>query len=176
MRLAVTASETHQGKMLELDCDQETISILDIDGQSMGSVTWDALIEWVKVTSEMDESRHVRAHPRAPLAVKVHYTTPEGKAFDGLTGGIGGGGLFIESSMPLPVGSEVHIQFALPDRPLETIHASGKVCWVRAKPDRFTLYPGMGVQFTDIDSQAREHVMELVKSLIQVRQARTVPQ
>jgi type IV pilus assembly protein PilZ len=176
MRLAVTASETHQGKMLELDCDQETISILDTDGHSMGSVTWDSLIEWVKVSSEMDESGHVRAHPRAPLAVKVHYTTPEGKGFDGLTGGIGGGGLFIESSMPLPVGSEVHIEFALPDRPLETIHASGKVCWVRARPDRFTLYPGMGVQFTDIDSQAREHVMELVKSLIHVRQARTVPQ
>ena len=176
MRFTITASETHQGKILDIDCDQETLSILDTDGRSMGSVTWDSLIEWVKLTSEVDESRHARAHPRAPLAVKVHYTTPEGKAFDGLTGGIGGGGLFIESSMPLPVGSEVHIQFALPDRPLDTIHASGKVCWVRAKPDRFTLYPGMGVQFTDIDAHAREHVMELVKSLIHVRQARTVPQ
>lgn len=176
MRFTITASETHQGKILDIDCDQETLSILDTDGRSMGSVTWDSLIEWVKLTSEVDESRHARAHPRAPLAVKVHYTTPEGKAFDGLTGGIGGGGLFIESSMPLPVGSEVHIQFALPDRPLDTIHASGKVCWVRAKPDRFTLYPGMGVQFTDIDPHAREHVMELVKSLIHVRQARTVLQ
>jgi type IV pilus assembly protein PilZ len=176
MRLAVTASEVHQGKMLELDCDQETISILNGEGRSMGSVSWDALIEWIKSTSDMDETRHVRAHPRAPLAVKVRYSTPEGKEFDGLTGGIGGGGLFIESSMPLPVGSEVHIEFALPDRPLETIQASGKVCWVRAKPDRFTLYPGMGVQFTDIDSHAREHVIGLVKSLIQVRQARTVPQ
>jgi uncharacterized protein (TIGR02266 family) len=106
----------------------------------------------------------------------VHYSTTEGKEFDGLTGGIGGGGLFIESSMPLPVGSSVNIQFALPDRPLDTIRASGTVCWVRAKPDRFTLYPGMGIQFTDIDAQARDHVMDLVKSLIQVRQARTVPQ
>jgi type IV pilus assembly protein PilZ len=118
MRLAVTASEVHQGKMLELDCDQETISILNGEGRSMGSVSWDALIEWIKSTSDMDETRHVRAHPRAPLAVKVRYSTPEGKEFDGLTGGIGGGGLFIESSMPLPVGSEVHIEFALPDRPL----------------------------------------------------------
>jgi type IV pilus assembly protein PilZ len=176
MRLAVTASEVHQGKMLELDCDQETISILNGDGESMGSASWDSLIEWIKSTADMDETRHVRAHPRAPLAVKVRYSTPQGKEFDGLTGGIGGGGLFIESSMPLPVGSEVHIEFALPDRPLETIQASGKVCWVRAKPDRFTLYPGMGVQFTDIDSHAREHVIDLVKSLIQVRQARTVPQ
>lgn len=176
MRLSVTASEIHQGKMLELDCDQETLTILDTQGQSMGVVSWDSLIEWVKSSAEMDEARHVRAHPRAPLAVKVHYSTPGGKEFDGLTGGIGGGGLFIESSMPLPVGSELNINFSLPDRPLDRIQASGKVCWVRAKPDRFTLYPGMGIQFTDIEPEAREHVMELVKSLIQVRQARTVPQ
>jgi type IV pilus assembly protein PilZ len=175
MRLAVTVSEIHQGKMLELDCDQEIITVLDEQGHLMGSVSWDSFIDWVRSTSQADAT-HARVHPRAPLAVKVHYSTTEGKEFDGLTGGIGGGGLFIESSMPLPVGSSVNIQFALPDRPLDTIRASGTVCWVRAKPDRFTLYPGMGIQFTDIDAQARDHVMDLVKSLIQVRQARTVPQ
>ena len=161
MRLAVTVSEIHQGKMLELDCDQEIITVLDEQGHLMGSVSWDSFIDWVRSTSQADAT-HARVHPRAPLAVKVHYSTTEGK--------------FIESSMPLPVGSSVNIQFALPDRPLDTIRASGTVCWVRAKPDRFTLYPGMGIQFTDIDAQARDHVMDLVKSLIQVRQARTVPQ
>ena len=81
-----------------------------------------------------------------------------------------------ESRMPLPVGSEVSIEFALPDRPYEQIRAKGKVCWVRSKPDRFTLYPGMGIQFIDIEQKAREHLMELVQSLIQVRQARSVAQ
>jgi type IV pilus assembly protein PilZ len=176
MRLAVTVSEIHQGKMLELDCDQEIITVLDDQGHLMGSVSWDSFIDWVRSTSQADDSTHARVHPRAPLAVKVHYSTKEGKEFDGLTGGIGGGGLFIESSMPLPVGSSVNIQFALPDRPLDTIRASGKVCWVRSKPDRFTLYPGMGIQFTDIEVKARDHVMDLVKSLIQVRQTRPVPQ
>lgn len=176
MRLAVTNSEMHQGKMLELDCDQEIMTVLDTKGHLIGSVSWDSLIEWIRSTSQEEDARHIRAHPRAPLAVKVHYSTPEGKEYDGLTGGIGGGGLFIESSMPLPVGSTVNIEFALPDRPLDMIQASGKVCWVRSKPDRFTLYPGMGIQFTDIDAKARDHVMDLVKSLIQVRQTRTVPQ
>ncbi|WP_447978885.1 PilZ domain-containing protein [Candidatus Nitrospira bockiana] len=171
MRLPVTASEVHQGKTLELDCEQETMTVLDQEGQALGTVSWDSLIEWIRSSSHEDGCRHVRAHPRAPLAVKVHYTTPEGKQFDGLTGGIGGGGLFIESSMPLPVGSDLTVEFALPDRPLEHIKAKGKVCWVRSKPDRFTLYPGMGIQFTDIDPRARQHVMDLVKSLIQVRQA-----
>jgi hypothetical protein len=50
------------------------------------------------------------------------------------------------------------------------ITAKCKVSWVRPKPDRFTLYPGMGVQFTDIPQKARDRVMDLVKSLIQVRQ------
>ena len=143
MRLAVTVSEIHQGKMLELDCDQEIITVLDDQGHLMGSVSWDSFIDWVRSTSQADAT-HARVHPRAPLAVKVHYSTTEGKEFDGLTGGIGGGGLFIESSMPLPVGSSVNIQFALPDRPLDTIRASGTVCWVRAKPDRFTLLPRDG--------------------------------
>jgi len=175
MRLTVTASEIHQGKVLELDCDQEIVSVLDTNGQLLGSVSWDSVIDWVRSTAQQDGCRHVRAHPRAPLAVKVRYSTPEGKNYDGLTGGIGGGGLFIESSMPLPVGSDLSIEFALPDRPLEQIKAKGKVCWVRSKPDRFTLYPGMGIQFTDIEPSARDHVMDLVKSLIEVRQVSSVP-
>ena len=176
MRLPVTASDNHQGKVLDVDTDQETITVWDINGELLGTVSWDSIIDWVRSSGEVDGARHVRAHPRAPLAVKVHYKTPEGKQFDGLTGGIGGGGLFIESSMPLPVGSELSVEFSLPDRPYEHIRAKGKVCWVRSKPDRFTLYPGMGIQFTDIDQKAREHLMELVQSLIHVRQARSVAQ
>lgn len=176
MKLPVIVSELHQGKALDLDCEQETITLLSAEGEPLGTVSWDAVIDLIRASGERDGTRHVRAYPRAPLALKVRYTTPEGKRFDGLTGGIGGGGLFIESSMPLPVGAELTMEFALPDRPTEMIRARGKVAWVRPKPDRFTLYPGMGIQFTDIPEKARENVIELVKSLIQVRQVRSVAQ
>ena len=170
MKIRILASELHRGKELDLDCEQETMTLLGEDGRPLGHASWDAIADFIRSAGEQEGPRHVRAYPRAPLAVKVKCRTSEGKRFDGLTGGIGGGGLFIESSLPLPVGSELTVEFTLPDRPLEMITAKCKVAWVRPKPDRFTLYPGMGVQFTDIPQAARDRVMDLVKSLIQVRQ------
>jgi uncharacterized protein (TIGR02266 family) len=99
------------------------------------------------------------------LAVKVKHTTPEGKQFDSLTGGIGGGGLFIESSQPLAPGTELAVEFALPDRPWEKHKAKAKVAWTRNKPERFLLFPGMGVQFTEIDDKSRHELVELVLAL-----------
>ncbi|HWJ46572.1 MAG TPA: PilZ domain-containing protein, partial [Candidatus Udaeobacter sp.] len=101
----------------------------------------------------------------APLAVKVRYTTPEGKQFDSLTGGIGAGGLFIESSAPLAPGTELSVEFALPDHPWVKHKAKAKVAWTRNKPERHLLFPGMGVQFTNIDEKARKELVELVDAL-----------
>jgi hypothetical protein len=56
-----------------------------------------------------------------------------------------GGELFIESSSPLTLGTELSLEFALPDRPAETLKAKAKVAWVRHKPERYLLFPGMGV-------------------------------
>ncbi len=165
MKLMVTATETHQGKVLDIDCDQETITLLGINGERLGTLTWEAVIERILASDEDSRFAHSRAHPRAPLAIRVRYTTPEGKQFDSLTGGIGGGGLFIESSTPLPQGTELTVEFALPDRPWEKLKAKGKVAWTRNKPERYLLFPGMGVQFTDIAPEARAQVLELVNAL-----------
>jgi type IV pilus assembly protein PilZ len=170
MKLAVSNSEVHTGKTLDLDCEQETMTVLNRDGRSLGTVSWDSVIDFIRSRNPEEETRYVRAYPRAPLALKVKYDTPEGQRFNSLTGGIGGGGMFIESSMPLPVGSEISLEFALPDRPLETIKAKARVQWVRTKPDRVTLYPGMGVQFTEIPSTARQNVIDLVQALNEARQ------
>jgi uncharacterized protein (TIGR02266 family) len=97
--------------------------------------------------------------------MKVRCTTPEGKQFDSLTGGIGAGGLFIESSTPLPPGTELSVEFSLPDHPWEKHKAKAKVAWTRNKPERNLLFPGMGVKFTDIDEKARIELVELVDAL-----------
>ena len=91
--------------------------------------------------------------------------TPEGKQFDSLTGGIGGGGLFIESSQPLAPGTELAVEFALPDRPWEKHKAKARVAWTRNKPERFLLFPGMGIQFTEIEDKSRHDLVELVSAL-----------
>jgi uncharacterized protein (TIGR02266 family) len=165
MKLPVIATAGHQGKSLVIDAEQESINVHDASGTLLGTIPWGAIIERVLASDDDARFAHARAHPRAPLAVKVRYTTPEGKQFDSLTGGVGGGGLFIESSTPLAPGTELSVEFALPDRPWEKLKATAKVAWTRNKPERYLLFPGMGVQFVDIDDRVQGQLVELVEAL-----------
>ena len=165
MKFSVTNTPEHQGKTLEMDADREAIALHGSDGKLLGVVSWKDVIERIVTSDDDTRFAHTRAHPRAPLAVKVKYTTPEGKHFDSLTGGIGGGGLFIESSQPLAPGTELALEFALPDRPWEKHKARAKVAWTRNKPERFLLFPGMGVQFIEIDEKCRKELVELVAAI-----------
>jgi type IV pilus assembly protein PilZ len=165
MKYPVITTPNHQGKHLIVDADQETILIHDASGILLGGIPWGHIIDRLLASDDDTRFAHCRAQPRAPLALKVRYTTPEGKQFDSLTGGIGGGGLFIESGTPLARGTEVSIEFALPDRPWEKLKAKGKVAWTRNRPERHLLFPGMGVQFTDIDEKAQAQLVELVEAL-----------
>jgi len=165
MKFPVTTTEGHEGKILEMNADQELVTLFRADGELLGVLSWRDVIDQILSSSDDTRFAHARSHPRAPLAVKVRYTTPEGKQFDSLTGGIGAGGLFIESSTPLAPGTELSVEFALPDRPWEKHKAKAKVAWTRNKPERHLLFPGMGVQFTDIDDKARKELVELVEAL-----------
>ncbi|OGW51129.1 MAG: hypothetical protein A2V62_02160 [Nitrospirae bacterium RBG_19FT_COMBO_58_9] len=171
MKFNVTTTGGHAGKVLEMNPDREVVSLLNAKGELLGVLPWGEVIEHVLAGHEDERFAHVRAHPRAPLALKVRYTTPEGKQFDSLTGGIGAGGLFIESSTPLAPGTELFVEFALPDRPWEKYQAKAKVAWTRNKPERHLLFPGMGVQFTNIDEQARKDLLDLVEALNRARSA-----
>ncbi|MEK7236501.1 MAG: TIGR02266 family protein [Nitrospirota bacterium] len=170
MKFPVTTTEGHEGKVLEMDANLEVVALHTATGELLGTMSWREVIERVLAD---DDARfaHARAHPRAPLAVKIRYTTPEGKQFDSLTGGIGAGGLFIESSTPLAPGTELSVEFALPDRPWEKHKAKAKVAWTRNKTERHLLFPGMGVQFTNIDEKARKELVELVEALNRSRVA-----
>jgi uncharacterized protein (TIGR02266 family) len=164
MKFPVTSTAGHQGKALVIHSDLETITIQDESGRILGDMSWGEIIERV-LTGDDAAFAHCRAYPRAPLAVKVQCTTPDGKKSECLSGGIGGGGLFIESSSPLTLGTELSVEFALPDRPAETLKAKAKVAWVRHKPERYLLFPGMGVQFVEIDEKAQRMLVELVEAL-----------
>ena len=165
MTFPVVSTVGYQGKSLVMDSGRETINVHDTSGQLLGSVSWGAVIEQVVVSGEDARFTHCRTQPRAPLALKVRYTTPEGKQFDSLTGGIGGGGLFIESGAPLSPGTELTVEFALPDRPWDKLKTKAKVAWVRNKPERCLLFPGMGIQFVELDTKVQEQLVGLVEAL-----------
>ena len=165
MMFPVFTTKGHEGKVLELNADKEVVTLHSDTGELLGTLAWGAVIEQILASDDDVRFAHARSHPRAPLAVKIRYTTPEGRQFDSLTGGIGAGGLFIESSTPLAPGTELSVEFSLPDRPWEKHQVKAKVAWTRNKPERHLLFPGMGVQFTNIDEKVRKELVELVDAL-----------
>ncbi|MGH7232981.1 MAG: TIGR02266 family protein [Nitrospiraceae bacterium] len=165
MRLQVIATVSHKGKALELDCERETITVRGIKGEKLGTITWATIIEHARPVQEPERIPEPRIQPRLSLVLKVRYSTAGGKCVESRAGGIGGGGLFIESTTPLRVGTDLDLDFALPDNPTDWMVAKGTVAWVCPTSDQYTFSPGMGVRFTDISTEARGRVLEFVNTM-----------
>jgi type IV pilus assembly protein PilZ len=162
MRLPITVTIRHKGKALEIDSQREVISLLGPRGERIGTLPWEAVIDQILTTSEAARVPESRTQPRIALVAKVRYNTPGGKRLESNAVGIGLGGMFIESSTPHSVGTQLEVEFALPDRPDIWLAVKGTVAWVCPKADQYTLSPGMGIRFAEISDSVRERLMELV--------------
>lgn len=164
-RLEVPPNRRHSGKSLELDQAHEVLILRGANGELIGSMSWDSIIEQILAYHEARPPQESRREPRVSLALHVRYRTPDGQSFESRAGGIGGGGIFIESTDPLPAGTHLSLEFTLPDRPTEWLAARGVVAWVCPKADQYTCSPGMGVKFSEIANDARSKVVDLVRSI-----------
>ncbi len=151
--------------MLEIDPASEMINLVGINGEPAGSLSWDFIVDQILTYRTPQPLREARAEPRISLSIRVKYTTPEGTQFESRAGGIGGGGLFIESMAPLAVGTKLSMEFTLPESPGEWLFAKGGIAWVCPKADQYTFSPGMGVRFTDITQETRSRVLSLIHSV-----------
>ncbi len=164
MRLPVIATKSHLGKSLEVDCNRETITLLDHAGEPLGTVTWESVINQLLQQVPPQEPKEIRSQARVSLSFQVRYRTPDGQAYEGRASGIGGGGLFIESPTPLAVGTKLYLQFAFPDASSDWLDAKGVVAWVCPKSDQYTFSSGMGISFTEIAPEVRGRILDLVRS------------
>jgi type IV pilus assembly protein PilZ len=164
VKYPISVSLRHRGKSLELDTTREMVTLLGVKGESIGSLTWDFVVDQILAYRKGPVQKEVRVEPRIALTFRVRYNTPEGTQFESRAGGIGGGGLFIESQAPLPVGTKLAMEFSLPEKPLEWLPVRGTVAWVCPKADQYTFSPGMGVRFTEIAADVRDQILEIVKS------------
>jgi len=171
MRLPVKISLRHQGKVLGLDSEAETMTLLGPTGKPLGAVSWEAVIDFIQgPVKEAQSHAAVRNYPRSRLAAKVRYVTPGHKHIDSVTCEIGGGGVFIETRLPPQLGTALALELVLPDNPTEPINAQGKVAWIRPGEEHYAFFPGMGVQFTEISEEGRTRLLTMVKALDQARQ------
>lgn len=165
MKVPILTHEAHRGLMLEFDQPTQTVRLLGSDGELLGTVTWSDVIDFIETSAEDRTRSDTRTDPRIPLAVSVEYQTTDGKQFKSVTGAMSGGGLFIETKNPLPIGTELSLRFSLPAPLQESITTRGRVSWIRNKTHRNLLMPGMDLEFTTIDPDAQKRIIALVQDL-----------
>jgi len=171
MKLPIKISSRHRGKVLGLDSEAETMTLLGPTGEPLEAVSWEAVIDFIQSSvKEVRSHQAVRYYPRSRLAAKVRYMTPDHKHFDSVTCEIGGGGIFIESHLPPQLGTALSLELILPDDPTAPIKAQGKVAWIRPGEEHYMFFPGMGIQFTEISETGRARLLTMVKTLDRARQ------
>jgi type IV pilus assembly protein PilZ len=169
--LPVKISLRHRGKVLGLDREAETMTLLGPTGEPLGAVSWDAVIDFIQgYVNEAQSHRAVRNYPRSRLAAKVRLLTADHKHLDSVTCEIGGGGVFIETHQPPQLGTALALELVLPDDPTSPINAQGNVAWIRPREEHYVFFPGMGVQFTEISKEGRARLLAMVKNLDHARQ------
>lgn len=84
-----------------------------------------------------------RQHTRIPVSLQVSYPS-RGDLQKDLVTDLSPGGLFIRTSKPLPIGTEVDLEVAIAaEEPPLTVR--GRVVWLRSAKGP---HEGMGIQFT----------------------------
>jgi len=171
MKLPIKLSSPHRGKVLGLDSEAETMTLLGPTGEPLGTLSWEAVIDFIQSSVKETRSHQAaRNYPRSRLAAKVRYVTPDRKLFDSVTCEIGGGGVFIETHLPSQLGTALALELLLPDDPTTPINAQGKVAWIRTGEEHYAFFPGMGIQFTEISEEGRARLLSMVRALDHARQ------
>lgn len=103
-----------------------------------------------------------RIHPRRTLRAQVVFEDESGEGFIYFySTDISIGGLFLESDVPLKVGTRVFLSFALRDGEAP-IRAVGRVVRVEREGADSLSIIGMGVQFSDLPESAEKAIQEYV--------------
>ncbi len=111
---------------------------------------------------EPDHSSERRKSERVDLLVRVTYQSVD-ELFSEFARNINEGGLFIETDTPKELGTSLTLQFMLPGGD-DVIEVGGTVVRV-SSGDEVGEAPGMGVEFGDLNSGARECINDLVRRL-----------
>lgn len=107
-----------------------------------------------------------RAFERKPLRLELNYRHADGGNFlyEHSTN-ISRGGIFIETSHPLPVGATLVIRFT-PPAGGDELEVEGTVTWVNPVRDGDdNPNPGMGIEWSDLSDENRATIAGIVKAI-----------
>jgi len=97
-----------------------------------------------------------RTTNREPVEIKVEYRTM-GSFLSEWSDNLSRDGIFVQSSHPLKIGTQVRLVFSLPDIPL-LFDLNGVVRWQRQAKDNKPNKPGMGIEFMQMDESTSKRI------------------
>ena len=107
-----------------------------------------------------------RVHPRRTLRTQVIFEDESGEGFIYFySTDVSLGGLFLESDIPLKVGTRVFLSFSLRDGEAP-IRAVGRVVRVERETAESLSIIGMGVQFSDLPEAAKQLIQNYVDGAV----------
>ena len=107
-----------------------------------------------------DDWKNKRNHARAVLKTSVHLGS-DSNFYTGFSNNISEGGIFIATHHNAPLGTQVHLEFSLPDN--ETpISALGEVRWCSQYNPNSDGAPGLGLSFLNLSDSDRRRIEAFV--------------
>lgn len=105
-----------------------------------------------------------RREERIPVELKVGYRTVGSFITDYIIN-ISKGGIFINTSKPLPVGTRIRILFSIPDIPLP-FDLIGIVRWINPVGHSSHNLAGMGIEFLDVEANVKKRIEKFISQQI----------
>ncbi|MDD5449251.1 MAG: PilZ domain-containing protein [Candidatus Omnitrophica bacterium] len=125
-----------------------------------------ALLNFDEKILELEMRQLRRRFKRLETNIAVAYTPRKtaGKPARQYTGkvlNLSGAGLFIYGPNILPVRTQLEMEISIP-KEMAPFEMKGMVIWIVEKKLQSYCYPGMGVQFVDVDSQKQKELLEFI--------------
>ena len=111
-----------------------------------------------------------RVHDRIPVAWNVDCTTEDTFLYASIAN-ISAMGIFIRTTEPLVVGTEMDLSFSPPGDAAAAFKLKGQVAWVNpVRPNGDNPNPGMGIRFIDLTQDDRERLVDVVHAIAYLRE------
>lgn len=117
-----------------------------------------------EVTTKIDKLYLRRRFKRIELQIPVKYNlgvSTKPQIFTGKVLNISGEGLFIYSKHTFPISTQVDLELKM-DGGLKILKLQGMVLWLADKELQPHCYPGMGVQFINLDLELQKRIIEFI--------------
>lgn len=105
-----------------------------------------------------------RKHPRVPVRIRIQYRVAD-RFFTDYIQNLSMGGIFVETTDPLPVHTALKVQFALPSLEKPIVADGVVVHRVEISGGKSRAASGMGIRFSQLDERSKRTLEAYIQKL-----------